>query len=997
MRKLGIAIGIIVLLIIIALLVIPSLINVNKYHGMIQAELQKQLNRPVSLGNMHLSLLPPSIRVDNVTVGENSAFGNGNFATAQQLYVKPKFWPLLHGDVQISSLDLRRPNIELIRNAQGVWNFQTLGQNKTPAHEPSGQPPVPQQPQQAPTQPPQQAQQQKPSEFELDNLKITDGQIAVTDQQKHQSRAVYNNIDATLKNFAPGKPFSFSLAAHLPGKGNETLALTGNGGPINQSNIIQTPFTGTLKLKNVALSGVKSYLNSPSLNNMDGVVSGTTDINNENGKLSSRGSLTINNARVNGVAINYPVSADYRMTDDLANDVINVEKGDLKLGSTPLAVTGTLNTKSTPAQIDMRVQASNVSIGDAARLASAFGVAFSPGMKVDGRANADVKAQGAADKPAMNGTLQASDLIVSGGDLPQPVKVQSINLALTPQDIRSNPFTAVSGGTTVNGQFTLSQYTAPSPNINATLKTANANVGELISMARAYGVSAVNGVGGSGNLDLDVHATGPLKNTSAININGTGALRNASIKMPSLTQPLNVKNADMRFTSNSATLSNLAAGLGSTNVTGNATVKNFAAPNVQFTLNADKINVTELQQITAGSNPHPNQQRTANDGFWNIVPTANAQARSAVPASAAPTASASILSTMTGNGNISANVLQYDQLVLNNLKSGVTINHGAVNLTPINAQLYNGQATGQITANLLATPMLVTVATKLQNVQANDLLSAVSSIKDTLYGLLASSGDLRFSAASSQDIARTLNGNLAVNLNNGRIAKIDVLNELAAIGKFAGVRKNAQAMTNFAKMSGNFVVTNGVAQTNNFQAAIDGGTLAAQGSVNLATQALDLRMTAVLDKNVTQQVGGTSGVGGLMQTALANNRGEIVMPVLVSGTFDQPHFMPDMQTIAQMKVKNILPTTSNPAAGILGSVLGGNKQGGQQGGLGGILGAIGAGGQQQQQQQPQQQQPPATAEPQEQQQQQSQQQPINDLLNSVFGNKKKQQQQPPPK
>ncbi len=586
----------------------------------------------------------------------------------------------------------------------------------------------------------------------------------------------------------------------------------------------------------------------------------------------------------------------------------------------------------------------------------------------------------------MNGTLSANDVIVSGSDLPQPVKVQAITLALTPQDIRSNPFTAVSGGTNVNAQFTLSQYTTNAPDIDAVLRTANANVAELISMAHAYGVSAVNGMSGSGTVNLDLHATGPLKNTSAMNLTGTGAIRNASLKPATFRQPLYVHNADLKFDRNTAVLTNLAASLGSSNATGTVTVRNFTAPNLQFTLNANKVNVTELQQITSGTPMQP--QRAAANSGWSIVLRAEAQ-----PTNQPTKEDASMLSTVTANGTLSANVLQYDQLVINNLRSGVTLNRGILNLTPLTGQLYGGQEAGQITANLLATPMLVTLATKLQNVNANDLLTAISPLKNTLYGTLASNGDLRFSAAASQDIARTLNGNLALNLSNGRIAKVDIINELASVGKFAGVRKSGQAMTNFAKMGGNFNIANGVAQTNNFQAAIDGGTLAGQGSIDLASQALNLHMTAVLDKNVTQEVGGTS-VGGYMQTALANNKGELVMPVIVTGTFANPHFAPDLEKIAEMKMHNLLPTTNNPAgaaAGMLGAVTGGKGQGGQQGGVGGILGSLG--GQQQQKQR----QPPATAQPQQQQQQPANE--VNQLLNGVLGGKKNQQQQnqQPPK
>jgi AsmA protein len=232
-------------------------------------------------------------------------------------------------------------------------------------------------------------------------------------------------------------------------------------------------------------------------------------------------------------------------------------------------------------------------------------------------------------------------------------------------------------------------------------------------------------------------------------------------------------------------------------------------------------------------------------------------------------------------------------------------------------------------------------------------------------------------------MARTLNGSFSLDLRNGRIVGMDLLNQLASIGKFVGYSRAPQQFTNLAQLTGNFNVTNGLAQTNDLKAAIDGGTMAGEGTVNLAEQTLNMRVTAVLSKAMSQTVGGT-GIGGLMQTALANNRGELVIPILVTGTFQHPSFAPDVNKITQMKLQNMLPTSSNPAAltsGILGAVLGNKGQGrqGQRGGLGGILGALG--GQQQQQQQQQQQAPrkPANA--------------VEDILNQVFGNQQQQQQQ----
>ena len=63
----------------------------------------------------------------------------------------------------------------------------------------------------------------------------------------------------------------------------------------------------------------------------------------------------------------------------LAIDMIAIRKFALKLGSTPLEVSGTVNAKPTPAQDGLNVRATNVSIAEAAKPAAVSGVALSQG------------------------------------------------------------------------------------------------------------------------------------------------------------------------------------------------------------------------------------------------------------------------------------------------------------------------------------------------------------------------------------------------------------------------------------------------------------------------------------------------------------------------------------------------------------------------------------------------------------------------------------------
>src|SRR3954467_2585907 len=249
----------ILVLLVLVLLAAPFFLDVNRYHDRIQTQLQQKLGRQVSLGTMHLKLIPFAFRVENAVVGEDPNFGKGNnFAQANELYVTAALMPLLHGDVQIKSVELRQPKIELIKNAEGKWNFSSLGSAPQQMNQPAR---APAQQQQANKPSAANPQPEKQRAISLEDLKITDGQVALTDIQKHEKRAVYDHIDLRLVGYDPDKAFDFELAAHLPGSGAQLIKVAGKTGPIDQQDSIKTPFKGSIDLDHVSLNAMRRFRN----------------------------------------------------------------------------------------------------------------------------------------------------------------------------------------------------------------------------------------------------------------------------------------------------------------------------------------------------------------------------------------------------------------------------------------------------------------------------------------------------------------------------------------------------------------------------------------------------------------------------------------------------------------------------------------------------------------------------------------------------------------
>ena len=149
MRKLAIVVVVLVVIVVVVMLALPHLIDVNQYRGQIQAQLQQRLNRPVQLGAMSLGVFPLRVEVKNVTIGDDPSFhSNVPFAQVSELDVSVELLPLLSKNIEVDSLELKQAKIEMIRNAQGVWNFSTAG--SAPAAAPA-QPAAPSQQQPPPS------------------------------------------------------------------------------------------------------------------------------------------------------------------------------------------------------------------------------------------------------------------------------------------------------------------------------------------------------------------------------------------------------------------------------------------------------------------------------------------------------------------------------------------------------------------------------------------------------------------------------------------------------------------------------------------------------------------------------------------------------------------------------------------------------------------------------------------------------------------------------
>src|SRR5512142_1136504 len=91
--------------------------------------------------------------------------------------------------------------------------------------------------------------------------------------------------------------------------------------------------------------------------------------------------------------------------------------------------------------------------------------------------------------------------------------------------------------------------------------------------------------------------------------------------------------------------------------------------------------------------------------------------------------------------------------------------------------------------------------------------------------------------------------------------------------------------------------------------------------MGLVDQTLKLKVTTTLTKEYAQK-NGFGQVGGLLSTVLSNQRGDLVLPALVSGTFTKPKFAPDPEQMAKMKLSGLFGAGGNGVRGLIDSLAG---------------------------------------------------------------------------
>ncbi len=245
-----------------------------------------------------------------------------------------------------------------------------------------------------------------------------------------------------------------------------------------------------------------------------------------------------------------------------------------------------------------------------------------------------------------------------------------------------------------------------------------------------------------------------------------------------------------------------------------------------------------------------------------------------------------------------------------------TINaaNGQFRLQPLSFKLAGGKVTEKATLNVNSYPVKWTESVHISRVQAGPLLATLAD-----FNMLEGSMDMdtKFHATGlTPKAVNTLNGRGTVLFRDGKLKGFDIA---GALRKFTNptAYKQGPKETDFAQLSGSFIVKNGIATNQDLFMASPLLRITGKGTINLVNKTLDYEVKPRV-------------VGTLQGQGSSFLRPGLSIPLHIYGPFDAPKIKPiiNAKTLLQNAPALLNKGTQN-IGGSLGKLLGGGKQANQ--------------------------------------------------------------------
>ena len=389
-------IAFVVAVLIVLIVAIPFLINVNNYRPQIESSLSSALGRPVKVGNLSLSILSGSVQADQLSIADDPKFSNSPFVQAKSLKVGVELMPLIFSkQLNITHLTIEHPEIALLRDRNGVWNFSSIGNqsgNQSASKSSSS-----------------------PANVSVAKLDITDGTFTLGSTTGKRKPVVYDKVDVSVRNFSFTSSFPVVASAQLPGGGS--LKIDGNAGPINSTDTSLTPVQAKVTMSKLDLA--QSALVDPELG-----VAGSADFDGtlgSDGRIAkAAGTLKATSLKLvpKGSPAGVPVKVVFTLEHDLKAETGKISQADVSIGKALAKITGTYDMQGETTSIRTKLDGQGMPVDDLEAMLPALGVVLPTGSKLKGGTlSLSIDSNGPLDKLVSTGWVKMNNAALAGFNL----------------------------------------------------------------------------------------------------------------------------------------------------------------------------------------------------------------------------------------------------------------------------------------------------------------------------------------------------------------------------------------------------------------------------------------------------------------------------------------------------------------------------------------------------------------------------------------------------
>jgi AsmA protein len=816
------------LLLLVAVVGVTLFIDPNDYRDTIATKVQEQTGRKLAIeGEIKLSLFPwLGLKLGAMELGNAAGFADKPFARIGGAEARVKLLPLLRLQTEIDTVVLQGLVLNLQRRADGVNNWDDLAG--------AGAAPV--------------AEEKKPaSEADAQQLEqmlvaLAIGGIALEDANvEWQDDLLQQRYSLNHFNFRAG---AIRIGAAIPLKLSTELLSS------NPEIRGELEFTGSVTADPMAQRYQVSGMRLATRLDGKGVPGGklALELGGDAAVDLVTQQATLKGFTLNGMGVE--LATGIEATKILGKPDLQGSLS-LKLGEMQ-SLLGLLPAGTVPAELDLAALAGT-------QLQSEFALSLQgqsatvKGLKLSlpgGSITLDAEAQQILGNPAASGKLLLS---VSDG-----VRFSAVAAKLLPPQLQREALSQSRLAATFRIDLGEAQSLSLAPLSLAALGIdLNATVaGEKIIDAPRF----------SGELKLGEFVPRQLLTT-------------LGVVLPEMADPSTLGKATLstRFDAglNQVALSKLALRLDQSEIKGDASLRNFAAPVIRYNLLLDEIDVDRY-----------------------LPPPSEAPATPATPATAAAAAATKLplelLRSLDIDGTFRIGKVKAMNLHSDTIVTTLRGDKGRFRLHPLSANLYQGKYSGDVGFDASGKEAQISMDERLSGIEAGPLLKDFMG-KDYVTGTAELQAKLTAIGIEPLAIRKSLTGNGSFSFAKGAVKGFNLgqlIRNADALYNKQPQPKEEVKETDFSELRGSFAVKNGLVSTSDLSARSTLFQVAGKGTVNLVSEGLDLRLDTTIVSDIRDATGQRSG----------ELKGQKI-PVTIGGSFSDPKFGVDLASVLQARAQ----------------------------------------------------------------------------------------------